>query len=85
MAKTLAEVRKDAMELPPQDRAVLSQVLDESLMSDEEVAIAAEWNEIAERRLDEVYAGTATLIPVEETVARARAALANARTTASRR
>lgn len=36
------------MELPPRDRAELSQILHESLMSDQETAIATEWNEIAE-------------------------------------
>jgi putative addiction module component (TIGR02574 family) len=85
MAKTLEEVTEAALKLPAEDRAALSEMLEESLLSDEERSIREEWLDLAERRLDEIHAGKVELIPVEDSIARARAAVANARTTARRR
>jgi CBS domain containing-hemolysin-like protein len=85
MAKTLEEVTEEALKLPAEDRAALSEMLEESLLSDEERAIREEWLDLAERRLDEIHAGKVELVSDEESIARARAALANARKAASGR
>ena len=49
------------------------------MLTPEEREIQQEWLAVAEQRIDEIEAGTATLIPADEAIARARASLKNAR------
>jgi putative addiction module component (TIGR02574 family) len=79
MSRSYEEIRDEALRLSDEERGRLSEDLLDSLRSDEERAIEREWIEVAERRLAEVEAGIVRPIPVEESVARARAALKNAR------
>jgi putative addiction module component (TIGR02574 family) len=73
------EIREMAMELPEKERGALAEELIESLGPDEGEEIDPELMAIIERRVAEIDAGTAKLIPVEESIARARAALEDAR------
>jgi putative addiction module component (TIGR02574 family) len=50
MARTLTELEKDALQLPPRDRAELAAQLIASLEADEEADTEAQWLEEAERR-----------------------------------
>lgn len=84
MAKTLEEIRGEAMQLSIEERSVLAQELLESALSDAEREIQAEWLAVAERRADEILAGTAVTYPVEESIERVRAKLSAAGKTARR-
>jgi len=79
MSRNYEEILERAMALPIDERGSLAEDLLDSLQSDEERAIEREWIAVAERRLDEVESGVVKPIPVEESIARARAALKNAR------
>jgi putative addiction module component (TIGR02574 family) len=72
------------MQLSVEERSWLAQDLLDSLRSDEERAIEAEWVEIAERRMNEIEPGTAKLIPAEDALKRVRAKLRAARRTSRR-
>jgi len=84
MARPLEELRDEAMQLSVEERSWLAHDLFDSLRSDEERQIAAEWVEVAESRIDEIEAGTATLVSADEAIAHARAAVANARKASQR-
>jgi hypothetical protein len=62
------ELRDAAMQLSVEERSWLAHDLIDSLRTDEERRIAAEWVEIAESRLDEIEAGTAKLVPADEVI-----------------
>ena len=79
MSRTYEAILEQAMALPIEERSWLAEDLLDSLRTDEERAIEKEWIEIAERRLAEVEAGLVKPIPVEESIARARAAVKDAR------
>jgi putative addiction module component (TIGR02574 family) len=79
MSRNYEEILERAMALPIDERGSLAEDLLDSLQSDEERAIEREWIAVAERRLDEVESGVVKPILVEESIARARAALKNAR------
>lgn len=79
MSRNYEEILERAMALPIDERGSLAEDLLDSLQSDEERAIEREWIAVAERRLDEVESGVVKPIPVEESIARARAAVKNAR------
>jgi putative addiction module component (TIGR02574 family) len=66
MAKTLDEVRADAMQLSVEERGALADSLWESFLTDEERDIQAAWIEEAERRLDEIRSGRAKTVAWEE-------------------
>jgi putative addiction module component (TIGR02574 family) len=68
MARSLEELRDEAMQLSVEERSRLAHDLFGSLRSDEERQIADEWVEVAESRIDEIEAGTAKLIPAEEVI-----------------
>lgn len=68
MARPLEELRDEALQLSVEERSWLAHDLFDSLRSDEERQIAAEWVEVAESRIDEIEAGTAKLIPAEEVI-----------------
>ena len=84
MARSLADVREEAMQLSVEERSWLAEDLLSSLRSEEERKVAAEWVDVAERRLDEIEAGRARLVSSEEAIQRARAALTNARKSSPR-
>lgn len=74
MSRTLAEVEKDMMELPYEEREILAHRLLGDMQSvDSEVATA--WVDEADRRLDELLNGTVKGIPAEEVFAEVRKAL----------
>ena len=79
MSRTYEVILEQAMALPIEERSWLAEDLLDSLRTDEERAIEKEWIEVAERRLAEVEAGLVKPIPVEESIARARAAVKDAR------
>lgn len=54
------------MKLSIEERSWLAHDLLDTLRTDEEREIAAEWIGVAERRIDEIEAGTAKLIPAED-------------------
>ena len=84
MARTLDEVRGEAMQLSIEERSALADELWQSTLSDEERAVQEEWIDVAERRADEIRAGTAVTYPLDESLERVRAKLSAARTTARR-
>jgi putative addiction module component (TIGR02574 family) len=63
----------EALKLTVAERAKLAEHLIASLDEDSEIEEA--WAAETERRITEIEAGTVQLIPAEETIARARAAL----------
>jgi len=84
MARTYDEVLKDALSLTEEERAALMDALEDSWLTEEERKEKAEfWAEI-ERRVAEVEAGTAELIPAEEAIERARTKLRESRRAAHR-
>ena len=84
MSHALDDLREKAMQLSTEERSWLAEDLLNSLRTEEERRIAAEWVTVAESRLDEIEAGTAQLTSDDEAIRRARAAIADARK-ASRR
>jgi putative addiction module component (TIGR02574 family) len=73
MARTYDEILKDALTLTEDERVELMEALDYSRLSPEEREARAEWDAEIARRIAEIEAGTAKLIPAEEAVAKARA------------
>lgn len=84
MARTLDEVRSEAMQLSLEERSALADELWESTLSDEAREIQEAWLDVAERRAEEIRTGTAVTYPIEESIERVRAKLSAARTTARR-
>jgi putative addiction module component (TIGR02574 family) len=72
MAITLAEIEAQALQLPPRERGELAHRLIVSLdepAEDSPEAIAQAWDEEIARRVAELDAGTAELIPHEQVLA----------------
>lgn len=80
MSRTYEEIRNEAMGLADEQRADLAEELYESTLSAEERALEDEWD----RRGEELISGKVQGIPAEESIARARAALNDARRSSSR-
>jgi len=74
MGKTLAEVEKDVMALPYEDREILAHRLFGDMQS-VDPEIEKSWGDEADRRLDELLNGTVKGIPAEEVSAEVRKAL----------
>jgi putative addiction module component (TIGR02574 family) len=72
MTTTVDELTMKARSLPAEDRARLAEDLLSSLQEDADPATEAAWDKEIRRRLDEVEAGTATLIPAAEVFAEVR-------------
>ena len=70
---TIDEIMREALRLEPAARASIAHELLGSLESLSEPEIEQLWLQEAERRSAEIAAGTATLIPADEAIARARA------------
>ena len=67
MSLTIDQIKKEAMNLTPEERADLADWLWVSAMPREEVKAA--WDAEIARRIAEIDAGTAKLIPSEEVFA----------------
>ena len=72
MTTLVEELSAQARTLPPEDRARLAEDLLASLQEDCETEAEAAWDIEIERRVSEVRAGTARLIPAEDVDAEAR-------------
>lgn len=72
MTSIVDEITLKARSLPAEDRARLAEDLLSSLQEDHDLAIEAAWDTEIRRRLDEVEAGTAKLIPAAEVFAEVR-------------
>ena len=66
MERNLKEVFPEAAQLPERDRATLAGLLIETLDPVSEPELEAAWSEEIKRRVAEIDAGTAELIPWEE-------------------
>lgn len=73
MPPSIADLEAQALKLPPEDRAHLADKLLSSLAVDPAVEDA--WAAEVGRRITELEAGTVQDISVEESLARARAAI----------
>ena len=72
MTTIVDELTLKARSLPAEDRARLAEDLLSSLQKDADPAVEAAWDLEIRRRLDEVEAGTANLIPAAEVFAEVR-------------
>jgi len=84
MSRTFDEVRGQALELNPEERGLLAEELLDSLRSEEDILLDDEYAVEIQRRVAEIKAGTAKLIPADESIARARRAVNDVRRTARR-
>jgi len=73
MDTELEKLEAEALKLKPGERAALAQRLLASLEEDADIEEA--WAEEVERRIAEVEKGAVQLIPIDEALARVRAAL----------
>ena len=73
MARTLDQLRDEAMELDIEERGALADSLWESFLTDEEREIQNAWIEEAERRLQDYRSGKVKSVPYAEVMARLRA------------
>jgi putative addiction module component (TIGR02574 family) len=80
MSRRYEEIRDEAMALSDDERVDLAEELYDSTLTDEERALENEWD----RRAEELISGKVRGIPAEESIARARAALNDARRRPSR-
>jgi len=80
MSRSYEEIRDEVMALSDDERADLAEELHASTLSEEERALEAEWD----RRAEELISGKVKGVPVEESIARARAALNDAPRRSSR-
>ena len=72
MGTIIDEITLKARLLPAEDRARLAEDLLSSLHEEVDPAVEAAWDTEIRRRLDEVEAGTAKLIPAAEVFAEVR-------------
>lgn len=72
MAANFDDIIKDALSLPPGERAMLADHLLESLDWEKQKEIDALWAQEAERRDKEIDEGVVTPIPGEEVISRLR-------------
>lgn len=72
MTSIVDEITLKARSLPAEDRARIAEDLLSSLQEEADPAIEAAWDTEIRRRLDEVEAGTAKLIPAAEVFAEVR-------------
>jgi putative addiction module component (TIGR02574 family) len=72
MSDLAEELAQKARALPPEERARLAEELLASLHGDSDSEIDAAWDEEIRRRIAEIEAGTAKLIPADEVFAEIR-------------
>jgi putative addiction module component (TIGR02574 family) len=70
MAAELKQLFRDALELPDSERAALAGLLIESLEGPDDSDVESAWAVEAERRWQEIEAGTVETIPWEEVKAK---------------
>lgn len=75
MARPLKEIELELLSLPQRERAELAHRLIVSLDEGKDDDVDAYWRNELDRRQREIDNGTAELIPAEEVMRRARAAL----------
>ena len=75
MADLVAELSERAKVLSPEDRARLAEELLASLEESPSAEVDAAWDAEIQRRIAEVEAGAARLVPAEEVFARVRQSL----------
>ena len=75
MADLAAELSERAKALPREDRARLAEELLASLEESPSAEVDAAWDAEIQRRIAEVEAGTAKLVPAEEVFSRVRQSL----------
>ena len=75
MTSEIEQLTHQLGRLPASSRAFLADWLAQSLESESDSAVEAEWNEVADRRWQEIQAGAVTAVPMEEAFSRARASL----------
>ena len=73
MSQTVEQIEAQALGLSPEDRVRLADRLIASVFEDE--AIESAWSAEVERRIADIEAGRAELIPASEASARARDAI----------
>jgi putative addiction module component (TIGR02574 family) len=73
MSQTVEQIEAQALGLSPEDRVRLADRLIASVFEDE--AIESAWSAEVEKRIAEIDAGRAELIPASEAIARARDAI----------
>ena len=71
MTATVERIRKEASQLPFDEREALVRVLELDLdtapaSQDDPAEVEAEWDAVIKTRVDEIEAGTARLIPLDE-------------------
>jgi putative addiction module component (TIGR02574 family) len=72
MSTSVEELAAKAQELSPEDRARLAEDLLASLQGEPQSEVEAAWDREIERRVEQVRAGTARLIPAEDVHVEAR-------------
>ena len=72
MTKDAEKILKQAIELPPADRAAVAEGLISSLEAEAEEDVEVAWQEECARRLREVQTGAVQLVPWETIRARLR-------------
>lgn len=72
MSTSVEELAAKAQELSPEDRARLAEDLLASLQDEPQSEVEAAWDREIERRVEQVRAGSAQLIPAEDVHAEAR-------------
>ena len=75
MGDPASKLEASALKLPPEQRARLAERLISSLEQATDVDAEALWLSEAERRLDELESGTASPLPADQVLARARSSL----------
>jgi len=75
MPDLVAELSERAKVLPPEDRARLAEALLASLEESPSPEVDVAWDAEIKKRIAEVEAGTARLVPAEELFARVRHSL----------
>jgi len=73
MSDQLEIVEAQALKLSPEERALLADHLIASLFEDNRIENA--WAAEVERRIEEIEAGHARMVPAADSIARARAAI----------
>ena len=68
MSRNYQQILDEAMRLSDEERGRLAEEMHDSLLTDEEREIEKEWIAVAERRLAEIDAGTAKLIPADDVI-----------------
>ncbi len=75
MSANVAKIIAEALDLTPKDRALVAELLLESLEVEPKGDLSPEWQEEVRKRCEEIDRGLVELRPAEEVFSRARAEL----------